>query len=90
MDESEKCLQQFNSKLKKYSTRQVAMLFASFNRDYFNQNADRPITHQYSNGFDSYELMILPWIFNGIIFASTRFNDYRSDITVAQGWELYG
>ncbi len=90
MDEIEKCLQQFNSKLKKYSTRQVAKLFASFNREYFKHNGDSPITHKYSNGFNSYELLIQPWLFNRIIFASTKYSDYRSDITVAQGWELYG
>ncbi len=90
MDESAKCLQQFNSKLKKYSARQVAKLFASFNREYFKYNGDSPITHKYSNGFNSYELLIQPWLFNRIVFASTKFSDYRSDITVAQGWELYG
>ncbi len=89
MRESEKYIEQFNAKLKKYSTNEVAKIFSSFNRYYYKHCNERPLTRNFSEGYRSFELIILPWLFNGIIFASTAYNDYRSDISEDQAWELY-
>lgn len=89
MRESEKYFEQFNAKLKKYSTREVAKIFSSFNRYYYKHCNERPLTHTFSDGYRTFELLIMPWLFNKIIFASTVYNDFRADISEGQAWELY-
>lgn len=89
MLDSEKYLQLFISKLKKFSTREVAKMFSQFNRFYYDHYVERPITREFSDGYRKYDLIVLPWLFNRIIFASTSYNDFRADITEEQAWDLY-
>ena len=90
MKKSEEWFKIFDKKLKKYATNQVANMFATFDRCYFKQNKTIPIERVFSNGIYSQKIIIQPWLFTDIIFYSTKNNDYKSNISEQQAWELYG
>lgn len=89
MKKSDELFQKFNLKLKKYSTCEVAKMFASFDRYYFKNHNDEPLTRTFSNGYTTRNLIIQPWLFKDIIYYSTSFNDHRSNITEDEAWNLY-
>lgn len=89
MKKSDELFNKFNSKLKKYATNEVAKMFASFGKYYFNNHKDEPLTKAFTNGYITKNLIIQPWYFKDIIYYSTSFNDYRSKITEDEAWDLY-
>ena len=89
MKKTDELLKIFNSKLKKYSTCEVARMFASFDRYYFKNHKDEPLTKTFSNGYTTKTLIVQPWLFDDIIYYSTFFNDHRSNITEDEAWNLY-
>lgn len=89
MKKSNELFEKFKSKLKKYSTCEVAKMFASFDRYYFRNYKDEPLTRTFSNGYTAKELIIQPWLFKDIIYFSTSYNDHRSNITEEEAWNLY-
>ncbi len=86
MKESEK---KFITKLKKYSTNEIAKIFSSFDKYYFKNVNDEPLKHQLNIGYLRKEYYVLPWLFKDIIFYSTRYNDYREKINEEEAWDLY-
>ena len=86
---SEELLKIFKAKLKKYSTREIAKIFSSFDRYYFRNYQNNPLTKKFIIGYTTRELCILPWLFNEIIYYSTDNNDFKKSITENEAWELY-
>ncbi len=89
MKKSDELFKIFNSKLKKYSTCEVAKMFASFDRYYFKNHKDEPLTKTFYNGYTTTKVLVRPWLFKDIIYYSTFFNDHRSNITEDEAWNLY-
>lgn len=90
MKKSEEYFKIFDTKLKKYATNQVANMFATFDRHYFKLDKTTPIERVFSDGIYSQKIIIQPWFFADIIFYSTKYNDFKSNISEQQAWELYG
>lgn len=89
MKKSEKYLKIFNEKLQKYSTNEVAKIFANFDRFYYQNYKDEPITKKFYCDNEIIELIVQPWLFSHIVFYSTHFNDNNYAITERDAWELY-
>lgn len=90
METSKKNFEIFNASLKKYATNSVAKMFAKFDKFYFKNKSSEPLKRRFGSGINSYELPIEPWLFSEIVFYSTKYNDYRQEITEEQAWSLYG
>lgn len=89
MKTSEEQFKLFNSKLKKYSTSEVAKIFARLNREYVLKQSNGPQIKQFISGYYSTKIYIQPWLFSEIVFFSTKYNDYKKKLSETDALELY-